>query len=232
MKNIPYFWLLIILSALGCKKENTVVENKLIKGLDPSVKLPNSDTTGALAYIEGYIDGERFCLADGKDSVKMYDLATPLFYYDTYQKDWLNGIGGAWWFQEPELREKKWKVQFYLPSFIYRDTSTFNEFRKKYIIPQTFTNFCDGKSNEVFSLQIDRYDTFDGQKGIQGVGTCESTIPDFQKGSYIKLVSIRKFDYVPITDYHYEMIYEFDVKLTGNRHLTKGRMKTWVVKIK
>ena len=129
-----------MLTLFACKKQTEAPVNKLIPGLDPSVTLPNADTTGALAYIEGYIDGERFCLAEGKDSVKMYDVVTPLFYYDTYQKEWNNGIGGIWYFiqgsdffafQAPP--KKRWYIEFHLPTFgPKRDTSGFKAFQRKY----------------------------------------------------------------------------------------------------
>ena len=48
---------------------------------------------------------------------------------------------------------------------------------------------------------------------------------------YIKLVSVKHYVYTT-HGYHDEMIYEFDLKLSDNRHLTKGRMKTWVENIR
>jgi hypothetical protein len=66
-----------LISHSNCKKcEDPVVaaeSNYLIAGLDPATKLPNSDTTGAFAYIQGNIDGQSFCLVDGKDGVRYLD---------------------------------------------------------------------------------------------------------------------------------------------------------------
>lgn len=238
MKNLIFLSLSLLIT-LGCKKHNETPTNKLIPGLDPSVILPNADTTGALAYIEGYIDGERFCLADGKDSVKLVDAATNLFFYDNYQKEWNNGVGGAWYFRQgtglffTPTNEKMWYIEFSLPTFgAKRDTSQFKAFQRKYATPSTFTNLdaCSLTDNlEQFSLSIRRIDIFDGQWQTLGLGSCSSSMVS---GSYIKLVSVTKYDYIPLTNYHYEMIYEFDLMLTGNRHLTKGRMKTWVTGMK
>ena len=106
MKNLFCLSLLLLIT-LGCKKNIEAPVHKLIPGLDPSVTLPNADTTGALAYIEGYIDGERFCFAHGKDSVSFLDVATNFFYYDFYQKDWNNGVGGSWFFEQPRTWQKR-----------------------------------------------------------------------------------------------------------------------------
>lgn len=141
MKNLMSFLVLSILTLFACKKHTETPVNKLIPGLDASVTLPNADTTGALAYIEGYIDGERFCLADGKDSVKFVDVATNLFYYDFYQEKWNNGIGGSWFFQQGEWgfqepTKKIWYIRFGLPTFgVQRDTSQFKAFQRKYATP-------------------------------------------------------------------------------------------------
>jgi hypothetical protein len=248
MKNLMYFFLFSSLTVFACKKHVEAPINKLIPGLDPSVKLPNADTTGALAYIEGYIDGERFCLADGKDSVKFSDVATNLFYYDNYQKEWNNGVGGAWFFYQgtglffTPANEKKWYIQFTLPTFgASRDTSQFKAFQRKYATPGIFTNFDRASLTdnlEQFDLRINREDIFDGKWQTLGLASWGDVAPGVkldQTGSYIKLVSVTKYDYIPLTNFHYEMIYEFDLKLlagTGVKHLTKGRMKAWVTRIK
>ena len=247
MKNLMSFLVLSILTLFACKKHTETPVNKLIPGLDASVTLPNADTTGALAYIEGYIDGERFCLADGKDSVKFVDVATNLFYYDFYQEKWNNGIGGSWFFQQGEWgfqepTKKIWYIRFGLPTFgVQRDTSQFKAFQRKYATPSTFTNLDRGSLTdnlEQFDLSIFRVDIFDGKWNTLGLSSWGDITPGVkmdQTGSYIKLVSVTKFDYIPMTNYHYQMIYEFDLKLlsgAGVKHLTKGRMKTWVTRIK
>ena len=244
MKNIVLLLIFSMLTLFACKKRTEAPVNKLIPGLDPSVTLPNADTTGALFYIEGYIDGERFCLAEGKDSIQVIDYATEFFYYDTYQKDWINGITGAWFFHQGALRgfqeppRKGWDIKFYLPTFDpKRDKSEFRAFQRKYATPSVFTNFDKASTTDnqdQFDFIIQRTDLFDGQWQTYGLtcwGYVSQGVKMDQTGSYIKLVSVRKFNYVPTTDYHYEMIYEFDLKLSGNRHLTKGRMKTWVTRI-
>ena len=244
---MPFFFLLLLLLSLltifACKKHTETPVNKLISGLDPSITLPNADTTGALSYITGYIDGERFSLVEGKDSVIMIDVASPLFAND-YQKDWINGIGGGWYFQQGtwgfrEPEKKRWFIEFRVPTFgANRDTSQFNAFKRKYATPATFTNLdaCSLTDNlDQFALFIQRTDIFNGQWNTLGLTSCGEVSPGVkldQTGSYIKLVSVGKLVYIPGTNYHYEMIYEFDLKLTGNRHLTKGRMKTWVYGMK
>lgn len=224
------------MTLFACKKHSEAPVNKLIVGLDPSVTLPNADTTGALSYITGYIDGERFALVEGKDSVMMIDVASPLFAYD-YQPSWNNGIGGKWIFDQAvrgyqQPLKKGWSIEFSLPTFgANRDTSQFNAFKRKYATPATFTNLnrCGSIDNlDQFILLINRTDIFNGEWNTLGLGTCGVE----QTGSYIKLVSVGQRVYIPGTNYHYEMIYEFDLKLTGNRHLTKGRMKTWVYGMK
>lgn len=246
MKNLMPFLFLSIITLFACKKQNEAPINKLIPGLDPSVTLPNADTTGALSYITGYIDGERFSLVEGKDSVKLIDYASPLFGYD-YQKDWINGIGGAWFFDQgawsgnPEPK-KGWYIQFILPTFgANRDTSQFNAFKRKYATPSTFTNldFCSPTDNlDQFGFYIFRTDINNGVLNTLGLASCGDVsqgVKIDQTGSYIKLVSVGKLTYIPGTNYHYEMIYEFDLKLlsgSGVKHLTKGRMKTWVTGMK
>ena len=234
MKNLLFLFFFFI-AHYSCKKQQAPTPvNKLIAGLDPSVVLPSADTTGALAYIEGYIDGERFCLAEGKDSVQLTDAASSLFGND-YKKEWIiYGIGGNWTFGQPEQWEKRWYIDFQLPTFaLGRDTSEFNAFKRKYAAPSVFTNLdACGKTIvalEQFRLDIFRKDTYDNHLRYLGIGTCGATD---QTGSYIKLVSVGKIQYIPNTNYHYEMIYEFDLKLSGNRHLTKGRMRTWLMGLK
>ena len=236
MKNTIVLFSLLILGLISCKKEivSTTGTNSLISGLDPNVKLPNADTTGAFAYIEGYIDGERFCLVDGKDSVKFQDYASAFFGFE-YQKEWNNGIGGAWYFQQPEGivgKDKRWYIWFTLPTFgAARDTSEYNAFKKKYATPGTFTNIklINTFDNlDLFSLSIFRSDIYDGKWNTYGLGSMGD---QDQTGSYIKLVSVKHYVYTT-HGYHDEMIYEFDLKLSDNRHLTKGRMKTWVENIR
>jgi hypothetical protein len=243
MKNLIILFCVSILTVLACKKKEDPPVNKLITGLDPSIKLPNAETTGALSYIEGYIDGERFCLVEGRDSVKLIDYASPLFGYD-YQKEWVDGVGGSWTFDQGDFRtqepvKKKWYITFSLPTFSgKRDTSQFTAFKRKYGTPGIFTNFDRANlinGQDQFSLSIDRQDIFNGQWNILGLttwGDVAPGVPMNQTGSYIKLVSTNYYRYIQGTNYHYEMIYEFDLKLTGNRHLTKGRMKTWVTSLK
>ena len=229
MKNLVKLFLFSVILLAACKKE--AITNSLFTGLDPSVKLPNADTTGAFAYIEGYIDGERFCLVSGKDSINFVDYASAMFGYD-YQKEWVNGIGGFWYFEQPETFSKRWSVEFRLPTFgASRDVKEFPEFKKKYSTPGTFTNLdaCSPTNNlDQFNLQINRTDDFDGKPNTLGLWLCGES----QAGSFIKLVSVRKVAYYPGITYHYELIYEFDLKLTNGKHLTKGRMKTWVSWIK
>ena len=243
MKKFLFLSFLSTFMLFACKKRIETPMHKLIPGLDPSVNLPNADTTGALSYIEGYIDGERFCLVEGKDSVLVIDYASALFGYD-YQKDWLNGIGGAWYFQQgrqlfQEPPKKMWYIQFNLPTFgANRDTSSFNAFKRKYATPATFTNLDRAnKQNDLeqFSLHIFRTDIYNGEwktLGLTTWGEASQGVKLDQTGSYIKLVSVGKLTYIPNTNYHYEMIYEFDLKLAGNKHLTKGRMKTWISGLK
>ncbi len=246
MKNIAFVFFLSLISLCACKKHTETPINKLIPGLDPSVTLPSADTTGALSYIEGYIDGVRFCLAEGKDSVQMVDAASSMFGND-YKKDWVNGIGGAWFFQQgtwgfQEPPKKIWIIQFNLPTFgPKRDTSEFKAFKRKYATPATFTNLdaCSLTDNlEQFRLSIFRQDIFNGEWNILGLGSCGDVAQGVkidQTGSYIKLVSVGKITYIPGTNYHYEMIYEFDIKVlggTGVLHITKGRMKTWISGLK
>ena len=233
MKNIIVLFCLFIIGLISCKKD-ALPTNSLISGLDPNVKLPNADTTGAFAYIEGYIDGERFCLVDGKDSVKMVDYASAFFGFE-YQKEWNNGIGGAWFFQQNEsfLRsDKGWYVAFSIPTFgAARDTSEFNAFKKKYATPGIFTNIklVNVYDNlDLFNFSIMRSDIYNGKWNTLGLGIRGD---EDQTGSYIKLVSVKHYIYT-LHGYHDEMIYEFDLKLSGNRHLTKGRMKTWVENIR
>lgn len=233
MKNLIILLSLSIIGLLACKKEALPI-NSLIQGLDANIKLPNSDTTGAFAYIEGYIDGERFCLVDSKDSVKWKDYASALFGFE-YQKEWLNGIGGAWYFQQPESGkggDKRWYIRFALPTFgIAQDTSQFNAFKKKYATPNTYTNLKEDNLNDnlnIFRLEIWRSDIYDGKWTTRGLVSYENLD---QTGSYIKLVSVKHYVYTT-HGYHDEMTYEFDLKLSGNRHLTKGRMKTWVENIR
>ncbi len=234
MKNIMVLFCLLMIGLISCKKDALPATNSLITGLDPNIKLPNADTTGAFAYIEGYIDGERFCLVDGKDSVKMKDYASAFFGFE-YQKEWINGIGGAWYFQQPEGnvgKDKRWYIRFTLPTFgAARDTSEFNAFKKKYATPNTFTNLkkVSGSDNlDMFSLEIFRSDIYNGKWNTYGLISYDDID---QTGSYIKLVSVKHHIYTT-HGYHDEMTYEFDLKLSGNRHLTKGRMKTWVENIR
>ena len=235
MKNTMVLFCLLIVGLISCKKDVVSTgTNSLISGLDPNVKLPNADTTGAFAYIEGYIDGERFCLVHGKDSVKMVDYASAFFGFE-YQKEWINGIGGAWYFQQPEGvagKDKRWYIRFSIPTFgSARDTSEFNGFKKKYATPGTFRNIklVNVYDNlDLFTFEIWRSDIYNGKWNTYGLSTRGD---EDQKGSYIKLVSVKHYVYTT-HGYHDEMIYEFDLKLSGNRHLTKGRMKTWVENIR
>ena len=236
MKNIIVLFCLFVVGLISCKKDVVVPTNSLITGLDANVKLPNADTTGAFAYIEGYIDGERFCLVHGKDSIKMVDYSSAFFGFE-YQKEWNNGIGHAWFFTQPEGvigKDKRWYIEFFGPTFgAARDTSGFNTFKKKYATPGTFTNIKKPltytyEDIDKFTLNIFRSDIYNGKWNTLGLGTGGD---EDQTGSYIKLVSVKHHVSTP-HGYHDEMIYEFDLKLLGNRHLTKGRMKTWVENIR
>jgi hypothetical protein len=239
MKNILFCTFLLFVSLLSCKKEPK--ENSLIRGLDPTVKLPNADTTNAFAFIEGYIDGERFCLVSKKDSVEWIDYASALFCCD-FQKEWVNGIGGSWYFEQPETWNKRWYIQFILPTFdAVRDKNEYTNFRKKYSTPNSFNNFYTGKPNsgvDNFSLNVFRTDIINGTQGTSGLtswGDVKQGVPLDQTGSFIKLVSITKMDPVKSGGYNYQLIYEFDLKLlsgNGVLHLTKGRMKTWIENLK
>lgn len=233
MKYLIALMFLSIIGLISCKKD-ALPTKSLISGLDPNVKLPNADTTGAFAYIEGYIDGERFCLVDGKDSVKFKDYASAFFGFD-YQKEWINGIGGAWYFKQPEGvigKDKSWYIRFAIPTFgAARDTTEYNSFKKKYASLGTFTNLTRSSLSDnldMFRLEIWRSDIYNGKWNTYGL-TAEAA--EDQTGSYIKLVSVKHYVYTT-HGYHDEMIYEFDLKLSGNRHLTKGRMKTWVENIR
>jgi hypothetical protein len=249
MKNLILF--LLTLACFSCKKEEQVKINKLIYGLDPNVTLPRADTTNAFSYFQGYIDGEYFSVVHDKDSFQMIDVASYIYGND-YKKEWFQYFpdGGAisplWIFQQPETREKKWYISFNLPAYSSKKgESNFLSFKRKYTTPATFTNLAyriDSSSFENFSLQINRTDIYDGKLnniGVASWGDIAKGKPIDQTGSYIKLISVRYVDYIPNTSYHYEMIYEFDLKLLGGGatepsilHLTKGRMKTWLVNIK
>jgi hypothetical protein len=240
MKNLVYLLMLSVVLITACKKEPVV--NSLIPGIDPNVKLPAHDTTGASAYIEGYIDGERFCLVHNKDSVKWIDYASALFCCD-FQKEWVNGIGGRWYFQQPEIWNKNWKIEFVLPTFgTHQSVNDYSFFRKKYSSVGTFNNitgtFKTKEDLDKFKLFIWRTDSFNGEQNTLGVGTIGDIAPGVsvdQTGSFIKLVSITKMDPVKSGGYNYQLIYEFDLKLvSGNKvlHLTKGRMKTWIENLK
>jgi hypothetical protein len=244
MKNILFYSFLLLFSIVSCKKEPEV--NALISGLDPSVKLPNTDTTGALAYIQGFIDGEPFSVVHNKDDFKMYDAASGTFGLD-YDKKWFEGIVGTswrstlWYFKQPESSEKYWEMRFKLPGFSSKKTENdFKEFKKKYTTPTTFTNIGQEVNTgiEEFNLEIWRNDIFDGKWNKYGVTTFTGNTEEtktLQKNSFFKLVSVKYIDYIPNTNYRYEMVYEFDVKLRSGAktlHLTKGRMKTWLVRIK
>jgi hypothetical protein len=243
MKNILF--MLIILGVCSCKKESEPV-NKLITGLDPTVRLPQADTTGALAYIQGFIDGEPFSIVDNKDSFTLIDGASDRFGSD-YNKEWFQAfpdgaIIPAWFFEQTEKMNKKWSIRFDLPAYSStRGAGEFVSYKKKYTTPAIFNNIGErkGPSNwDVFDIAIWRTDFFNGQPNTFGITTFTGNVEEtklLQKDSYIKLVSVRKFAFVPNSDFHYELIYEFDVKLKSGAnilHLTKGRMKTWLVSIK
>jgi hypothetical protein len=243
MKNNIFVLLLLFVALASCKEPINSPENSLFKGLDPSIKLPNADTVGAIAYIEGYIDGERFCFVHGKDNVKMIDVASNLFGND-YKKEWNNGMGGAWLFWQPDSLTKRWWLQFSLPTFGYNpDSVAFSTFKRKYSTPNTFTNLYSCVNDSIshgldnFRLSIYRDDIFNGQPNTLGISSCgyiAGNTPMDQTGSYIKLVSVKRYDYI-LDNWHYEMMYEFDLKIltsSGVKHLTKGKMRTWVSKIK
>jgi hypothetical protein len=245
MKNILLF--LTIISFFSCKKEEPII-NSLIYGLDPNTKLPKADTTNAYAYIQGYIDGEYFSLVKGKDSVDITDRASIVFSND-YQSDWATttpkgAVAPTWIIEQPETMEKRWYINFALPGYpLEKKGAGFKEYKKKYTTPATFTNIGysqDSTQFNKFDFQIFRRDIYNGVWNDIGALTPWDDIAPGkrldQTGSYIKLISVR---YVPNAVFKYELIYEFDIKLTGGGpngarefHLTKGRMKTWLLDIK
>jgi hypothetical protein len=243
MKNL--ILLLLALSLCACKKEEQAV-NSLIYGLDPSIKLPKADTTNAYAYIQGYIDGEYFSLVKGKDSIDLTDRASEVFSndYENLKRYEMTAPKGAlaptWIIEQPETMEKRWYINFSLPGYpLEKKGVGFKEFKKKYTTPSTYTNIGYSQDSSEFSRfnfefhRVDYYD-YGGKVSLNdfSISTFESDIQrakTTQKDSYIKLLSVR---YVPNAVFKYEIIYEFDVILTGGKHLTKGRMKTWLLDIK
>jgi hypothetical protein len=242
MKNILVFF--IIVSFFSCKKEEQAV-NSLIYGLDPSTKLPKADTTNAYAYIQGYIDGEYFSLVKGKDSIDLTDRASEVFSndYENLKRYEMTAPKGAlaptWIIEQPETMGKRWYINFSLPGYpLEKKGIGFKEFKKKYTTPSTYTNIGysqDSSEFSKFNIEIHRVDYYkDILVGLNDISIATFD-PDIerakaiQKNSYIKLISVR---YVPNAVFKYEMIYEFDVLLTGGKHLTKGRMKTWLLDIK
>lgn len=246
MKNILLLFTIIFF--FSCKKEEQAVNN-LIYGLDPNTKLPKSDTTNAYAYIQGYIDGEYFSLVKSKDSIDFTDRASEVFSNDyvnlsRYEQTAPKGaLGPTWIIEQPETMEKRWYINFKLPGYpLEKKGVGFKEFKKKYTSPSTFTNIGYSQDSSEFSkfdLEIFRTDFYAGKLNTFGVvswGRIDKEKGIDQKDSYVKLVSVK---YVPNAVFKYEMIYEFDLKLLGGSpigikvfHLTKGRMKTWLLDIK
>ena len=215
------------------KEEPADTIHSLLRGLPTDTKLPNQDTTGAFAYVIGTIGDLPFSMVADKDSVAFIDYASGIFFptFDTIWK--IRGVGCSWGFNETKDDNKKWKFVFSLPSLPIGCTEAY---AKQYRIDQTtlrvFTNvgdnalsFTDSTRGNQYAIDLHRIDSYITPITYPIEDHSISTRFLDQKISYVKLVSVKRYDYIPNTNFHYEMIYEFDVSLGYDNNYPSARMK-------
>ena len=241
MKKIIIF--LSIIFALGsCHK--TKVDppdtiHSLIDGLPNDTKLPNQDTTGAFSYIIGSIGDLPFSIIANKDSATFIDYASLLFFprFDTIWK--IQGGSGYWELQDTKNDTKKWAFRFWLPSFLRTCTeASTKQYRIDQTTPQTFTNVgssalsSDPTKGNQFSFELHRTDSYTNPIFYPIEDHSIGTSYVDQKDSYVKLVSVKRYDYVANTNFHYEVIYEFSFNVgpgySSNYARMKGKARFWL----
>jgi hypothetical protein len=247
MKNISVLYLLLaLLFGTGCKEKEPIITEEVRWGeFLQGRTLPASDTSGLGEYMEGYINGKRFCLMQDKDSFSVQDIASDIFYNnqlpDTTSTFKATSIGGQWDFIQPESS----KTLFFAMSFICpafplkydgKDSLRLEQYRRDRL--KTNINWVVGGK----PAQLDEYQFFfrnykavpilPGTNTYNGQYLYTEGYP--QAGSFIRLISIRQLGLLADRRYSLrrELIYEFEANLGDKREIycriNKGRIRVYI----
>ncbi len=244
MKNIIIiFSCLSVIFVSGCKPE-PVIDQGAIKWGEflRGQTLPTVDTSSLGNYIEGYIDGQRFCFREDKDSIFIYDAGSSIFYANLPDTSVFkpSSYGASWTFSQREsFSDWYFSIDFYYPNFKLNydgnDSSRLVQYRLDRVktTSATIGNHFEYKDYSFF---------FDIKKRIPpvapGVGSAKSerlyVSHCNQSNSYMKVVSVRQLGYIPDARYsnRREVIYEFEANIGYfgliYKRITKGRIRIYI----
>jgi hypothetical protein len=224
MKILFSALILLIVFVISSCKPDLPVDSADVKWTNflQGNKLPTADTSSLGCYVEGYIDGQRFCFKEDKDGIFVEDLGSQIFYGNLPDTNTFkpSGIESFWTFSQAEsFKDWFFSIRFFYHEFKInydgKDTIKLEQYRRDRVKTTTATigDHFGGKDYGFFVDIAKKVNVAQGSDVSKGERLYASHCT--QANSYMKVVSVRQLGIIPDARYsnRREVIYEFEANI-------------------